>query len=524
MDSGKETNTKRILIVYSHPKENSLNHGIKEAVIKGLKKSNVEVRFQDLYKEKFDPLIYDREENDKDKVTIQMKKNVRWAEWIVFIAPMWWATVPAMLKGYFDRVFTEDFSFKYNQAGMPEGLLENKKALLIGTCDTPPLILKLSGGTMGFKSIIKRVLKLCGLKDSKFTLFGSVLNSTEQKRNKWIERAEKIGEKLGKPESALPIIKQNLVSIIKAVRLQLYSFVFCSVLLGAAIGASISSGFSWPGLLLAAFIGLLAHTAVSFSNEIADESIDKINLNRTMFSGGTGLMAKGLITKNVLNLGWIISSVLALVIPAIMVFLFQFHWLLIFSLALALFLGLEYSFPPFRLSRISFGEVAAFLAYGAPLMIVGVTLQVDKAVVNLIIANYRFYLLALPVSLSVFATLCLTQIPDTDADKKNGKKSISVILGPKSVLILSAIVLLICVFFFISFVLLKILTLKYFLIASILPVLTVVIILTNLDAYKIPAGMTMINIMGMSVTSTVLCAVVPAVYFFNNLNRINLFK
>lgn len=523
MSLGKETNRRKILIVFSHPKEESLNNGIKEAVITGLKKSNVEVKIQDLYKEKFTPLLYDKEENDKDQVIMQMKKNISWADWIVFIAPLWWANIPAMLKGYFDRVFTEDFAFKYNQAEMPEGLLENKKALVIATCDTPPLILRLSGGTMGLKSVIKGILKVSGLKDSTFKLFGSVLNSTEQKRTKWLEKAEKIGEKIGKPDNVLTIFKRNLASFIKAMRIRLYSFVFCCVLLGTAIGASITSSFSWLRFAVAALIGLLAHTAVSFSNEVADEPIDKINLNHTMFSGGTGLLAKNLITKNVLNLGWIISAVLALVIPIIMVFLFQHHWLLIICLALPLFLGIEYSLAPLRLSRRGVGEVAALIAYGVPLMLVGLIPQVDKPVVNQIITNYRFYMLALPVSLSNFLALCLTQIPDTDADKKIGKKSISVILGPKNVLILSAIASLICVVSFLSFLPMQILPRKYSLFASIMPLLTGVMILKNIDAYRVPAGRKMLNIMGMSVTSAILCAVVPAVYFFNNLGQGNLF-
>jgi 1,4-dihydroxy-2-naphthoate octaprenyltransferase len=392
--------------------------------------------------------------------------------------------------------------------------LEGKKAILCVTCDTPPVILRISQRTQGLKSVITGILKLCGVKRSSYKLFGSVMSSTHAKRKKWVEKAEKIGEKIGKPDTAIQLFYRQASSFVKAVRVSLYSFVFCSLLLGTAIGMSISHKFNWFGFLLAIIIGLFAHIAVSFSNELIDEPNDRINTNRTMFSGGTGLLLKGLITKTVLNWGWIVSSILALLIPTLMVLLFGYHWLLIFGLGFALFLGLEYSLPPFRFSQMGAGEAAAFIAYGVPLMLVGLTFQVGNPHIARIVSNYRFYLLALPVSLSIFTTLCLTQIPDTDADKTVGKKSISVMIGSKNVLILSASSSMLCVVLFAIFIPTRILSPGFAIIASVLPLFTGILMLTNLNAYKSPAGKNMLNIMGMSVISSILCAVVPAIYHF----------
>lgn len=78
------------LLVFSYPKEKSLGHALKEAVIKGLKKSNsaLEIRVQELYREQFNPLLHDIEENNKNKVTVKMKENVDWADGIVFVSPL----------------------------------------------------------------------------------------------------------------------------------------------------------------------------------------------------------------------------------------------------------------------------------------------------------------------------------------------------------------------------------------------------------------------------------------------------
>ena len=91
-------------------------------------------------------------------------------------------------------------------------------------------------------------------------------------------------------------------------------------------------------------------------------------------------------------------------------------------------------------------------------------------------------------------------------------------------MILSALVLFFCVLFCFGLVLFGILPLKYSIAISIFPLLTGGVILKNLNAYEIPAGMKMINIMGMSVTTTVLCGIIPAVYFFNNPVQVNLLK
>jgi putative NADPH-quinone reductase/1,4-dihydroxy-2-naphthoate octaprenyltransferase len=525
-DKDKRTTKKNFLVVFSHPKEESLGNALKEAVLRGLKKSNpaAEIRVQDLYREQFDPLLHDIEENDKDQTTQKMKENVVWAEGIIFVTPLWWANIPAMLKGYFDRIFTEHFAFQYNKAAIPVGLMKNKKTILIGTCDTPSLLARFSKTSLGFKSVIRGVLKLSGIKDSRFILFGSVLTSTEEKRKMWIEKTEAAGEAFARPEASLTKVKKGAVTMIKAVRLPLFSFVFSSVLLGSAIGSSIAHNFSWGGFMLAIFLGLMCHAAVSFSNEVADEKADEINVNRTMFNGGTGLMAEGLITKRTLNWGWIITSLLGLIIAALLVLQFRYHWLLFLGIAVGLFLGMEYSFLPLRFSRIGLGEIAAFIGYGIPMMLVGMVSQVENLAVNQIVSEYQFYLLSLPISLSVFVTLCLTQIPDTDADRKVGKKSISVLLQPKIVMILSAFFLFLCVLFCISLFLLDILPLQYSIAISVFPLLTGGMIIKNFNAYELPAGMKMINIMGMSATTTVLCGIIPAVYFLNNPVQVNLLK
>lgn len=507
---------KNILIIYSHPRENSLNHSIKESVKKGIKKNTDNIKELELYKEKFNPVLSDINDNNKKPEIDKMKADITWADYIVFITPIWWAGVPAILKGYFDRVFTEDFAFKFNQAGLPEGLLENKKALIFCTSDTPPFLLNVTGGILGIKGIIKGILKYSGIKDSRFKVFGPVIKSSSQKRSKWLSQAESYGEKLSRPKSRLSKIASGLKYYIKAMRIPLYTFVFCSMLLGTSLAVSASGTFNPYLFVLALFTGFSAHIAVSYSNELSDEKIDNDNENRTMFNGGTGLLMKKYVSRKLLNAGWIISAIIALAIPLLMTLYFDYHRLLFYVSLFALILGVEYSLPPLKLSRKGLGEISAFIAYGFPLMLIAFIMQTNYELSEAFIRDHRMYLLSAPVSLCVFAVLSLTQIADTEADARYGKKSISVLLKPKRVLYVAIFSFILCIALFLYFVKTGLLPLEYAVLMSVMPFFVIIKLLSNMDVYKKPAGMDMIQIIGMSITATVVMTVIQSIYFFNN--------
>ena len=60
------------------------------------------------------------------------QKYISWADCITFIHPIWWTGLPAMLKGYIERVFSYGFAYRYDQ-GIQKGLLTGKKAVIINT-------------------------------------------------------------------------------------------------------------------------------------------------------------------------------------------------------------------------------------------------------------------------------------------------------------------------------------------------------------------------------------------------------
>jgi NAD(P)H dehydrogenase (quinone) len=143
----------KCLIVYAHPEEKSFNGSMKNLAVKTLSDQGWEIKVSDLYKMKFkafadrddftgraDPgyLNYIIEQKNASEHKLfaadirQEQEKVLWADFILFQYPLWWTSVPAILKGWFDRVlatgFAWDFGKMYDQA-----LLKGKKSMVAVT-------------------------------------------------------------------------------------------------------------------------------------------------------------------------------------------------------------------------------------------------------------------------------------------------------------------------------------------------------------------------------------------------------
>ena len=127
----------RHLIIYAHPNGESLNGRFKDALQGYLLQKGNEVIVRDLYELQFDPVLslQDMEGQRKGQVEDDVRLEqefISWAEHITFIHPIWWTGMPAVMKGYIDRVFSYGFAYRYDQ-GVQKGLLKGKQAVIINT-------------------------------------------------------------------------------------------------------------------------------------------------------------------------------------------------------------------------------------------------------------------------------------------------------------------------------------------------------------------------------------------------------
>ncbi|RTZ98716.1 MAG: flavodoxin family protein [Deltaproteobacteria bacterium] len=180
-----------ILIIYTHPNHQSLNYAFLEHTLKGIKENEsiINVKVVDLYKEKFDPVLF-FDENKKrsdmhtDPKFAAYREQILWAEKMVFIYPIWWGRPPAMLLGYIDQLFSTHFAYlntgKYSHAA----LLKGKSVICISTMKGPknyPLFFLRNAHKILMK---KALFNYVGIKKVKFFEFGSVEISKKKQKPK----------------------------------------------------------------------------------------------------------------------------------------------------------------------------------------------------------------------------------------------------------------------------------------------------------------------------------------------------
>ncbi|WP_223585312.1 NAD(P)H-dependent oxidoreductase [Sphingobacterium sp. GVS05A] len=125
------------LIIYAHPNQESLNGQFKQAIEKILVQQKQDVIVRDLYTLGFDPVLSLEDMTGQRKgIVNEFIKNeqeyIKWADIVTFIYPIWWTGMPAIMKGYIDRVFSYGFAYRYDQ-GIQKGLLTGKQAIILNT-------------------------------------------------------------------------------------------------------------------------------------------------------------------------------------------------------------------------------------------------------------------------------------------------------------------------------------------------------------------------------------------------------
>lgn len=184
------------LIVYAHPFEDSFNHAILENAVSALESKGHSVVVRNLYALGFNPVLSPLDFKElrsghtpQDIATEQA--FISNADAITLIYPLWWTSMPAILKGYIDRVFSYGFAYQYTKEGMVEGLLASKKGFMITTHGTPNMYYDASGMTQSLKQTTDEgIFSFCGVETLDHLFFGGISTSDDLTRKEMLKTVQ----------------------------------------------------------------------------------------------------------------------------------------------------------------------------------------------------------------------------------------------------------------------------------------------------------------------------------------------
>lgn len=190
---------KKILIINGHPDEESFNYGLADAYRKGAVKSGAEVKNVNIRELAFNPNLqfgYRKRTELEPDLLIAMDK-LKWADHLVWVYPVWWGSVPAIMKGFLDRVLLPGFAYNKRKNSLWwDKLFTGKTSRIISTLDQPGWYYRLVYGSPSHKAMKRLTLHFIGVWSVKTTTIGPIRLSSQKFRQRWLDNVEKLGESL----------------------------------------------------------------------------------------------------------------------------------------------------------------------------------------------------------------------------------------------------------------------------------------------------------------------------------------
>ena len=187
----------RILLIVGHPETDSFCTELAKSYLKGAEASGHTCIWLHLGELKFNPLLvhgYNKLTELEPDLQLAQEEILK-ADHLVFVYPTWWGTLPALLKGFIDRVFLSGVTYRYHENSLQwDKLLKGKTARLITTMDAPAFYYKLFYLSPGQRALRVATLNFCGVSPVRGTIFSTVKTSSPEKRAKWLAKTEKLGK------------------------------------------------------------------------------------------------------------------------------------------------------------------------------------------------------------------------------------------------------------------------------------------------------------------------------------------
>ena len=141
----------RVLLVHCHPRADSLSAAARDVAVAALTARGHEVESRDLYAEGFDPVlsaaergVYNDETRNRHGIEDEVAQLQR-AEALLLVYPTWWYGMPALLKGWFDRIWVPGVTFTFGDGAIQPALTNIRRIGVVTTYGSPLWLLLFLG-------------------------------------------------------------------------------------------------------------------------------------------------------------------------------------------------------------------------------------------------------------------------------------------------------------------------------------------------------------------------------------------
>lgn len=190
--------SKRILIIQGQPdaSRQHYGHALASAYEGGARAAGHEVRIIPVAEIDF-PLLRGHDDFYKGAPLPQIKQSqedIKWAEHLVIIYPLWMGSMPALLKGFLEQVFRPGFAMQPVDGGKRWiKLLKGKSARIVVTMGMPAFIYRWYFGAHSLKSLERNILRFTGVGPVRESLIGLV-EASAGRREKWLDKMREFGK------------------------------------------------------------------------------------------------------------------------------------------------------------------------------------------------------------------------------------------------------------------------------------------------------------------------------------------
>ncbi len=195
----------KTLIIFNHPYEGSYCNAILAASTRGLAQARKESDVINLDKEGFNPVMTATElkafataHNHPQEAfrnlspqVLDYKNRLRHAEHLVFIFPVWWMLMPALTKGFIDKVLFPGIAYRYDEEGRMKGLLQNiKQVTVITTMASSGRYYEEKIGSPVWMALLHGTFNSIGLNNCKWINIDNIKNLTTEERRTRLQEIE----------------------------------------------------------------------------------------------------------------------------------------------------------------------------------------------------------------------------------------------------------------------------------------------------------------------------------------------